>query len=69
MNTQESIIKIFLHINNIEHVYFNKLQFDMKIMRIGKKSIKIFQVQVYEIFVKGIMLYNFPEKISHLTNY
>ena len=37
MNTQESIIKIFLHINNIEHVYFNKLQFDMKIMRIGKK--------------------------------
>ena len=34
----------------------------MKIMRIGKKSIKIFHVQVYEIFVKGIMLYKFPEK-------
>ena len=55
-------MKIFLHINNIEHVYFNKLQFDMKIMRIDKKCTKIFYVQVYEIFVKDIMLYKFPEK-------
>ena len=34
----------------------------MKIMRIDKKCTKIFYVQVYEIFVKDIMLYKFPEK-------